>query len=189
MNKEKVKNTMLVVLTTGLVSMTIAYASFTSQLLIKDNNIRIGNDSWDIHFENGQPTRVYGLSNVINEPELSYSLITNLDAKFNAPGDYLEYDFDIKNGGTLNAVLGAIVYNTPTCTSGVSDESTAVCNKLSYVVKNRETGNEIKMGDELDSGESIPATLIISYDSSSDVNITDEVTATDFSVLFTYYQR
>lgn len=189
MNKEKVKNTLLVVLTTGIVSMTIAYATFTSQLLIKDNNLRISNDTWDIHFENGQPMRPFGTSYVISEPDLSYSLITNFDAKFNAPGDYLEYDFDIKNAGTLDAVLGSIVYTTPTCTGSVSDEAVAVCNKIDFKVINRNTGNEIKMGDLLDKGESIPATLIITYDESSNVNITGEIKVSGFSILFTYYQR
>ena len=189
MNKEKVKNIMLIVLTTGLVSMTIVYASFTSQLLIKNNDIRIGNDSWDIHFENGQPIIPHGMTEVKNEPTLTYSLITGLSAKFNTPGDYLEYNFDIKNGGSLDAVLGSVVYSVPSCTSAITDEALAVCQKFNYVVINNLTHEEIKMGDPLPKGTSIPATLRISYDSSSTVDVTEEVLISEFSVLFTYYQQ
>lgn len=189
MNKEKVKNTLLVVLTTGLVGMTIAYATFTSQLLIKDNDIIIGNDSWDIHFANGKPMVPYGNTEVIREPDLSNSLITNLSAKFNAPGDYVEYNFDIKNAGSLDAVLGSIVYSVPTCTSSITDEASAVCEKFSYKVINNQTHEEFKMGDQLPKGSSVPATLKISYDSGTTIDLTEPVLIKGFSILFTYYQQ
>ena len=189
MNKEKMKNVMLLVLTIGLVSMTIAYASFTSQLLIKNNNIIIGNDTWDIHFENGKAVKPYGSAVVLSEPELTSTLISGLSARLNLPGDYVEYNFDIKNGGTLDAVLGSIVYTTPSCSSRITDEAITVCNNIDYKVINRNTNTEFQAGDELDKGESVPATLRITYSSNASIELTNQVLVNDFSVLFTYYQK
>ena len=188
MKNNRVKNVLLLILTIGFVTMTVAYATFTSQLIIRDNEIAMTNATWDIHFENGRPVRPVGGSVVTQEPTLTATLISGLRATFQGVGDGVVYDFDIKNAGTLNAVLSSITKTTPVCTSTNVAEANQVCSNIEYKLVYKETGNEVSIGDKLDSGESKTVSLIVNYNSNEPIILTSKVIISGFDAVFNYVQ-
>lgn len=189
MRNNRVKNVLLIVLTIGFVTMTVAYATFTSQLIIRDNEIALNNATWDIHFENGRPTREIGGAQVVQEPTLTSTLISGLRANFNGVGDGVVYDFDIKNAGTLNAVLSSVTKTTPVCTSANTVEANNVCQNIEYKLVYKDTGNEVSIGDKLDSGEVVTVSLIVNYkDNGNPIITTSKVVISGFDAVFNYVQ-
>lgn len=188
MKRNKVKNILLIVLTIGFVTMTVAYATFTSQLLIRDNEARVSAQTWDIHFENGQPVRTIGGASVRQEPTLTATLITGLRVDFVTQGDGVVYDFYIKNAGTINASLQSIIKGTPECTSTNPVDAENVCNNIEYKLVYTETGEEVSVGNKLDAGESVRVSLIVNYKNTTPTTLTSEVIIKGFDAVFNYVQ-
>lgn len=188
-NNLRIKNILLLILTCGFVGMTVAYATFTSQLLIRDNEARVKSETWDIHFENGQPTRTIGGTVVRQEPTLTATLISGLRVDFSTQGDGAVYDFYIKNAGTINAVLSSITKGTPVCTSANPADANYVCENIEYKLVYTETGEEVAIGNKLDAGESVKVSLIVNYKTNNNpTTLTSDVVVRGFDAVFNYVQ-
>ncbi|MBQ6220199.1 MAG: hypothetical protein IJJ47_10745 [Methanosphaera sp.] len=189
MKNNKVKNILLLVLTIGLVTMTVAYATYISQLLIRDNEIRVKNDRWDIHFDNGRPTRVIGGAKVVQEPTLTATLISGLRVNFVKLGDGIVYTFDIKNEGTINASLSSIIKSNLECTSSNQEDADYVCSNINYKLVYTDTNEEVSVGNTLDAGQTKTVSLIVDYkNTTGERTITEDVIIRGFDVVFNYVQ-
>ena len=188
MKRNKVKNILLIVLTIGFVTMIVAYATFTSQLLIRDNEAKVSGQTWDIHFENGQPVRTIGGATVRQEPTLTATVISGLRVDFVSQGDGIVYDFYIKNAGTLNAALQSIMKGTPECISTNTIDANNVCSNIEYKLIYTETGEEVSIGDKLDAGQSVRVSLIVNYKNITPTVLTSDVTIKGFEAVFNYVQ-
>ena len=126
--QEKTKNVLLVVLIVGLVSMTVAYAAFTTTLKI-ESSAKINNTKWDIQitdFANAgvQPNQVAGNSEVtVNMPEsTSGTTISGLQVVFKKPGDVAKFTFNLKNLGDIDAKLNSYTLGQITANADVTKE-------------------------------------------------------------------
>ena len=108
MKNRKINRNFLIMIL--LMCVTIGYAYLNSELKINGTTGITGN-SWDVHFENV----VHSPSNTITptiapvaEPQ---DKVTNLTYKitFNKPGDIYEFDVDIVNAGTIDAMIDSFI--------------------------------------------------------------------------------
>ena len=189
MKNNKVKNILLLVLTIGLVTMTIVYATYTSQLLIRDSEIIVKNDTWDIHFENGEPVRTIGGATSMQEPTLTATLISGLRINFKKNGDGIVYNFEIKNAGTIGAAIQSIIKSDLVCSGSNQEEANYVCNNLEYKIVYADTGEELSVGNVLPAGTSKKVSLIVNYKNNDPRNLTSDVTVKGFDAVFNYIQN
>ena len=140
MKRERLNAFLLVVVAlAGVFSFaTVVYAAFSTTLKIT-GAATIKAVDWNVHF-----TRVDSTANVGNSidasnagpnlaattPTLSDLELTGFTATFEYPGDYVEFTADIKNDGSLNAVLDSINgANSFTCTAYTDNTSSSVADQ------------------------------------------------------------
>ena len=133
------KNVYILILALGLLVVSIAYASLSTNIRIS-GTASIPNVNWNIHFDNwalDTASTVNGHQNTAVYPtvnELSKSLspnitkVENLNVTLNQPGDYVKYMFEIVNDGSIDASLDNFDYNLE-CTSGNN------CSHISYSIE------------------------------------------------------
>lgn len=185
-NKISRKDWAIIILITCLTSLSIAYATISTTLIIT-NELTVKAQNWDIHFENLEQESITGsnTARVITPAtiEEDTTKISGLQVEFKKPGDYVSYTFDIKNSGDINAILTSINIGTPTC----KPEST-LCDDIEYIVK-YDNGDDIKVTDELSKDTSIKVRLTIRYKSSSTQIVNEDITVNGLDAAFTYAQK
>lgn len=141
-----------------LLGITIGYASLATVLTI-NGHTQIVAPSWDIHFENvvEQTGSVKAVTpaTITSATNVSYEIILK-ESK-----DFYEFNVDVVNGGTLDAVLDDSIL------SGLSAKDEKY---LKYTVTYAD-GSEIKKGDALESYKHVTLKVRVEYDYS---NIIDE---------------
>ena len=173
---EKTKNILLGVLIVGLVSMTVAYAALSQTLNINGSAKVQGSTSWNVHFTTEDDSTKDAIE-LINYAKLTTAgstislaatQVTTPDVTLSAPGDKVEFRFDVINEGKINAELSALptnvsaagiltgyTVNYTTAPSGTSEEIAAanavltalqndIVVKLTYA-----DGTAITAGDKL----------------------------------------
>lgn len=148
----------------------VAVAAFTRKLEI-NGTATVSSTVWDIHFENLRAVNLHGEKTkevtspkiTTNSNNVENTAIKDYDVVLKDPGDYIEYTFDVKNGGDLDATITAISIKTGanlTCESTNDDDAIIrnqnVCKHLQYTLK-YDDGTDVKIGDELlhDNGQNI----------------------------------
>lgn len=150
--KNKKTKTMLI-LALLLLGITIGYAALSSNLSINGTST-IDKPTWDIHFENIQtksgsitPTTA---ANIINATTVTYAVT------FNTPGEYYEFDVDVKNSGTIDGMIESV-------TSTVNNQPISnLPNYIEYYVT-YEDGVEIAPNHLLAAGEKETYTVHIGF--------------------------
>ena len=122
--QKRTKNILLVALVVGLVSMTVAYAAFSTTLTIS-SSAKVAASKWDIRFANWTQVSVDNLNggtsdaSVKASPSETATAITGIEVTFKKPGDAVRFTFDIQNQGDINAQLTGATGMTETV-SGVT---------------------------------------------------------------------
>ena len=148
---------------------TVAYAALSTVLNVSGTVVKKGN-LWNIYFTNPSSASVVGTATGSSLNIQASSL--NFQVSLYKPGDKVTYTVDIKNGGTIDAVLNSI---------SLTGLDTAKSNSLNYTVTYSD-GSTIKQGDTLNIGASKTLKITVEFDSSatslpeSDVNLTFGVT-------------
>lgn len=191
-NKERLslKNILLLVLVTGLVSMTVIYALISANLVIQ-NTADMRGTTWDVHFENLSTPIINGSASVVNSPTLNLLSITGLRVNLVKPGDSITYTFDIVNAGDLDATLS--YYNIASknnfvCSSNDQTSANIACDNLIYTLKYT-SNNNINRNDALNAGETRNVTLTIKYDENATEVPSSDVQITGLNSVFTYTQK
>lgn len=121
---------------------------------------------WDIKFQNLSPVTTVGSPVVNTNPTLTSTTISGLYVTFNKPGDEIRYKFEINNAGDLDAKIITLVKDPITCTgsgaSQASDES-LVCGNLTYTLKYTSNGNDVAIGDTLNSKDNKQVEITLKY--------------------------
>ena len=148
---------------------TVAYASLQTILNVSGTVVKKGN-LWNIYFTNPSSASIVGTATGgslnIQASKLDFSV------SLYKPSDKVTYTVDIKNGGTIDAVLNSI---------SLTGLDTAKSNSLNYTVT-YSNGSTIKEGDTLNIGASGTIKITVEFDSNatsipeSDVNLTFGVT-------------
>lgn len=142
------------VLLVALMLTSVAYAILQTTLNISGTVTKKGG-TWDIHFANlGTP--VLGGTGTSQSAAID-SNTTNFTfgATLAAPGDSVTYNFDVVNGGSLDAVISSIVF------SGINE---AKEEDISVSFTYAATGKTVAKNDTLKSGETKALNLVVSYD-------------------------
>ena len=121
--QNKTKNILIAVLIVGLVSMTVAYAAFSTSLTIS-GSAKVAATKWDIKITDWTKVTVNNLNGGTSEatvttPTITDTAITGLEVTFKKPGDAVQYTFNIQNHGDINAKLNSVSGMTET-KSGVT---------------------------------------------------------------------
>ena len=168
--KDRNKRKLIIYALIGVLMLTtVAYASLQTILNVSGTVVKKGN-LWNIYFTNPSSASVVGTATGSSLNIQASSL--NFQVSLYKPGDKVTYTVDIKNGGTIDAVLNSI---------SLTGLDTAKSNSLNYTVTYSD-GSTIKQGDTLNIGASKTLKITVEFDSSatslpeSDVNLTFGVT-------------
>ena len=88
-----------------LCSLGLAYASITTSLSINGVS-KFNNASWDVHFANIQVKN--GSVVPTTAPTISNNTTVSFAATLEEPGEYYEFNIDVVNSGTINAMIDSI---------------------------------------------------------------------------------
>ena len=192
----KKKNWLLFFLIVGILSMTVAFAGFSTRLNI-NGTAKVSKFSWTIVIDKWQRNNnvtsvVSGSTNTAEEitspsltPEGEVTKVSGLEVLFKKPGDRIQYTFDIANKGTIDAELYSWELETPKCTSNGED----VTCKIHREVKCN--GLDPTVGSEIKAGESIPCTYTVWYEEENATNgyLMEPMKAEDLGVEFHYVEK
>ena len=142
-----------------LLFISIGYAYLSATLSI-NGNTTIGANTWNIHFENlsitsGSVTAVTPAAIQGNTTSINYSIVLD------RPGDYYEFEVDVKNDGTIPGSVSVISL------SGIADEVSGI---LEYFVKYKKNDNSVQVGDVLNPGAKKTIIVRIAYKENPDLN-------------------
>ena len=168
--KDRNKRKLIIYALVGVLMLTtVAYASLQTILNVSGTVVKKGN-LWNIYFTNPSSASIVGTATGSSLNIQASSL--NFQVSLYKPSDKVTYTVDIKNGGTIDAVLNSI---------SLTGLDTAKSNSLNYTVT-YSNGSTIKEGDTLNAGSSKTIKITVEFDSSatslpeSDVNLTFGVT-------------
>lgn len=159
--KQKNQRTLAIFsLALAIVSTTIAYAALSTTLNISGTVTKKGG-SWNIYFTNPSSASIEGSA------KASTITLASTQVSFNVelykPNDSVTYTVDIKNGGTIDAILDSVTL------TGVD---TASNNDITYKVTYKD-GTTIKKGDTLNKGVTKTIKIYVKYNDVSTVSSTD----------------
>ncbi len=90
-----------------LLLMGVGYAYLTTNLNI-NGTANVKKATWDVHFENINVTEG-SVTTVTQAPTINADLISiNYAITLNEPGDFYEFTVDVKNSGTIDAMIGTV---------------------------------------------------------------------------------
>lgn len=111
MEKErKIKVLSLVALMVAVLGLTVAFAAL-SQTLTINGTASVNAAEWDVHFANLGEAETYG-DVTVTPPTLSGTTLSGYSVTLTKPGDYVAYEFDIVNNGTVDASIDKITMPT-----------------------------------------------------------------------------
>ena len=94
----------------AIVGVSVAYAALSTILNVNGTATVSTSTSWKIQFNNISTITTTGNASTTREPALNSADSTILEwaAKFSAPGDSVSFTFQVKNGGSIDAVLDEV---------------------------------------------------------------------------------
>lgn len=142
--------------TVSLLSLIIMFVFNISEATTINNK-----NKWNLYFENINITE--GSVNAITEPTITDSSKTEItySVNLNVPGDFYEFTVDVKNDGTLDAMVSEINGNQLTET-----QKKFLLFEVTYL-----DGTEVKQNDKLKSGKT--ETLRIRLEFKKDITAED----------------
>ena len=135
-----------------LLAISIGYAALSTTLQI-NGTANIASNSWLVYFTNVQVTT--GSSTATQVPTTSGTSTTNLtwEVNLNTPGDFYEYYVDVKNDGTIDAMIGSL-----SNTSLTTNQAKYLNYNVTY-----DDGATIEQYDKLDSGDMVTLKVRVEY--------------------------
>lgn len=151
----KTQNILLGVLAVGLVGISVAYASLSSNLNIS-GTAKVATATWNIKFDNMSAGAATGYAALPSSGKFGIqtgsTTVSGDLGTLKAPGDTITYTFKVKNNGSINAKVNSVSTPTLTCvsssTGSATTASTNFCKGLAYTVKYSD-GSSIAAGQAL----------------------------------------
>ena len=163
MRDRKKRNIIIGALCCLLVFMGIGYAILSSKIFIKGIGYMEGN--WNIYISDIKLKSINGRAQEISS---SYDkLSANFEVDLYMPGDFVEYDITVTNGGNLDGVLKRII-STPVNSN-----------------EDIELSHSMKQGEKLSTGESKTITLKIEFDKNA-IDIPDTQSPINYKIELVY---
>ena len=104
--RRKKKKSMYVALLALVLMISIGYAFLSANLKINGTS-RINDVTWDVHFENAEATENSTVTPTTapSAPAASKLQEISYDVTFDTPGQIYEFTVDVKNGGSIDAMI------------------------------------------------------------------------------------
>ncbi len=150
--KNKVRNLLFVVICVALIFMFSGMALIESKVDIT-GSAKIGKIEWDVHFENLVVASLKNAEGIIED-----GTKISLAMELGKPDDVYTFMVDVTNGGTIDASLESFEVTLPEKLSEYMDYSFTYSDE-----------SEIKIGDELPSGESKSLKFILKFKDDQDL--------------------
>lgn len=186
----------IVALLVAVLGLSIGYAAYAENLKISGTvTARSSSNSWNVKFENISAAEFGGIANEMVAPELTSTTISKFEVNFFAPGDSVEYNFSVENGGKLDAKLTAVTLGSLSCAPGngstkaTAEEANALCADLTFALTYAD-GTEIKTGDVIThtSNNSKGLKLVVSWKADSHATLSGDAVVTVGESTLTYTQ-
>lgn len=161
MKTKKTRSLIIAVMALAIVATTVAYAALQTTLNISGSIAKKGG-SWDIHFENVSNITNYG-SATLTPPKIESSKLS-FSTTLAKPGDYISFTVDVKNNGTIDAVLSSVI---------LSGEQDAKSKDITYTATYSD-GTGIAKNDKLNIGDKKTIKILVKYDDVSSISSTDQ---------------
>ena len=135
-----------------LLAISVGYAALSTTLTI-NGTANVATNSWLIYFTNVQVTT--GSVTATQTPTTSGTSTTTLTWAVNlqTPGDFYEYYVDVKNDGTIDAMIGSL-----SNTSLTTNQAKYLAYTVTY-----DDGAAIEQYDKLDSGDMVTLKVRVEY--------------------------
>ena len=193
------KTIALIALFIGVIGLSIGFAALNTNLTI-NGSAEVQASTWDVHFENLSSFSKTGNAAEVTAPTIkenngvNSTLIGEYSVTLMTPGDTASYTFDIKNAGDYNARISTVTIPTPTCNGSGTDAATDaanVCDNLAYTLTYTTSGETVKVGDTLNSGQTVNVTLKLAYSTgvTADKLPKGDVTISNLQIPITYVQN
>ena len=167
--KKRNKNNCIVFIMLLLLCIGIGYAVLNSTLIITGKS-SISKNIWDVHFENVHITT--GSVEAIKVPTIENSTSADFEVNLNLPGDFYEFYVDVRNSGTIDAMIDSVV-KTPDLT----EEQKKYIN---YIVS-YQNGEEITAKQLVSSNEFLRLKVRVEY--KKDLTVNDLPSETEILIL------
>ena len=120
----------LIVVAILITTMSIAYAALSTTLSIT-GTADVQAATWDIRLTQKEEPIVTG-SATYTKPTIDGTTLRDYSVSLKKPGDAVEFQYYILNGGDFSATISSLVNSTPTCTSSTGNETDAkaICDNL-----------------------------------------------------------
>ena len=186
----KTRTLVLAALLVVVFGVSIAYASMSTTLRI-NGTATMDTSKWKVRFLNLSDASIEGDADVLEDPELSDTVIETFSVKLTKPGDYVTYTFDVTNESEdMDAIIGTFSKPSPTCTgtgTKQAEDEEIVCGNLVYTLKYTSNNEQVKKDDTLAAGETKNLTLVVGYDGES--LPTNDVEISDLNIAIIYKQN
>ena len=135
-----------------LLAISVGYAALSTTLQI-NGTANVASNSWLIYFTNVQVTS--GSVTATTTPTTSGTSTTTLTWAVNlqTPGDFYEYYVDVKNDGTIDAMIGSL-----SNTSLTTNQAKYLAYTVTY-----DDGAAIEQYDKLDAGDMVTLKVRVEY--------------------------
>ncbi len=186
----------------AVVGVSIVWASYTAGLNIKGSGTVKGS-KWSIIFTDlgsAQTGNDNGMTSTAKETTapaiVGDTSIETYSVELKTPGDYVTYNFKIKNNGDFPAKIDTgFTLPTPSCVATVNGnatdaDATNVCKNLTYTLTYVDGGESVKAGDAFDVGESKEVQLKLYYKktATADQLPSDDITVSNLNITIPFVQ-
>ena len=117
---------------------------------------------FEVSLDNINNVEAIETASFTKEPNINNNKIDNINLTIHNPGDYITFDFDIKNTGNKEAKISKIWYNNINC-SGEEADLESICNNISVDLTYKNSTKEVKEGDVIFANSTNPINVTILY--------------------------
>ncbi len=169
-NRDK-KNIMIVALLVAVVFMSVGYALLSAQLDVKGTTT-IVDPVWDVKITSISSTETEGNATSI-DAMVENRFSAKFNAQFQAPGDKITYVVNVKNEGTISAVLNSITITPDDYADGF----------IVYTI------DGLEVGDTLNVGETKVFTISATYNEEIEGTPQEEDLTKEITLILDYVQN
>ena len=193
MKKIKDQNLKFILLVAAvlLLGVGIAYAALSTTLTITFGSVTQSALSWNVAFQGSSATGTPGGTSATGRScgtaTITATSVTVADTTLSKPGDKCTYTLNVKNSGTVGALLNTITPTAPTSTTcETATSGNLVCGNITYKLTSDSGGATLlPTGTTLAAGDTQTMYLVVSYNAAGVQSSTITQSGAKFTLSYT----